>query len=115
MKKVIASLMLACAVFSAQAEPIDVIADGVTAVATSTTTFAVCKVVDIASTAYLISNGLGVEANPIVAGIIGNGYLPLIAVSVLVWYMLTQVDSPAGIAVANVVTCGVAAHNLTLL
>ena len=84
-------------------------------VATSPTTFAVCKTVDIATTAYLIENGLGVEANPVVASILGNGYIPLIALSVGLWYLIKQYNNPYATAGANVMTCGIAIHNLLLI
>ena len=82
---------------------------------TSPETFAVCKAVDIASTAYIISNGIGVEANPIVAGLLSHGYFPLIAVSIGLYLLLKHFDDPVATGVANVVTCGVGIHNLLLI
>jgi hypothetical protein len=84
-------------------------------VVTSPTTFAVCKTVDVASTAYLRDKGLAVEANTIVRPLIANGYFPLIALSIVVWWLLDDLNSKPVTTVANVVTCGVAAHNLMLI
>lgn len=84
-------------------------------VVTSPETFAVCKALDVASTAYLISHGLGVEANPIVAPLLTHGYFPLITVSVGLYYLLIWNNNPVATGAANVVTCGVAIHNLSLI
>jgi hypothetical protein len=84
-------------------------------VVTSPTTFAVCKAVDIASTAYLIHNGLAIEANPIVAATLSHGYFPLIAISVGIYFLLKHYNDPIATGVANVATCGVAVHNLLLI
>ena len=85
-------------------------------VVTSPTTFAVCKVVDVVSTIHLLSVGGFVEANPIVAWSMSvGGYVPLIAVSVGLWYLLKELNNPYATGIANIVTCGVAVHNLTLI
>ena len=90
--------------------------DPIQEVVTSTETFAVCKAVDVASTIYLLSHGLGVEANPVVAWTISvGGYVPLIAASVGLYYLLKHFDNPAATGAANIITCGVAAHNLLLM
>lgn len=87
----------------------------VPAVVTSPETFAVCKAVDIASTAYLIHNGLAIEANPIVAATLAHGYFPIIAISVGIYFLLKHYNDPIATGVANVATCGVAVHNLLLI
>lgn len=87
-------------------------------VATSPDTFAVCKTVDIASTAYLLEHGF-VESNPLVAPLIAHGYIPLIAVSLGVYWMMKHFKDQPGAktatAVANGVTCLAATQNLLLL
>ena len=83
--------------------------------ATSPTTFAVCKTVDIGSTALLLHTGHFVEANPLVAGILSHGYFPLIALSVGVYELLVHLNNPTVTLAVNAVTCGVAAHNLLML
>lgn len=88
---------------------------GAPEVVTSPETFAVCKAVDIASTAYLIHNGLAVEANPIVAATLSHGYLPLVVISVGIYYALKHFQDPVAIGVANFATCGVAINNLLLI
>jgi hypothetical protein len=82
---------------------------------TSPETFAVCKAVDIASTAYLLSQGGFVEANSIVAGSLAHGYFPLIAFSVGLYFLLKHLNDPVTTGVTNVVTCGVGVHNLLLI
>ncbi len=84
-------------------------------VATSPNTFAVCKTVDIASTAYLLKTGIGVESNPIVAPLITHGYFPLVALSIGVYWLMTKYHNATANTVANGVTCGVAASNLLLI
>ena len=85
-------------------------------IVTSPTTFAACKAVDVVSTIHLLSIGGFVEANPIVAWSISvGGYVPLIAVSVGMWYLIKEVNDPVATGIANVVTCAVAGHNLTLI
>ena len=84
-------------------------------VATSPNTFAVCKAVDIASTAYLLKTGLGVESNPVVAPLIVHGYFPLVVLSVGVYWLMTKYHNATANTVVNGVTCGVAASNLLLI
>ena len=87
----------------------------VTDVVTSPETFAVCKALDIGTTAYLISHGLAVEANPIVAATLAHGYFPIIAISVGIYFLLKHYNDPVATGFANVVTCGVGVHNLLLI
>ena len=112
MRALLASLLITLSLsVSAQT-----VGEVVTDVITSPTTFAVCKTVDVVSTIHLLSVGGFVEANPIVAWSMSvGGYVPLIAVSVGVWYLLKELNNPIATGIANVVTCGVAAHNLTLI
>lgn len=85
-------------------------------VVTSPTTFAVCKAVDVATTIHLLSLGGFAEANPIIAGSIqAAGYVPLIALSVGLYLWLDHINNPMATGAANVITCGVAAHNLLLI
>jgi hypothetical protein len=44
-----------------------------------------------------------------------GGYVPLIAFSVGLYYLIKYANEPVATGVANVVTCGVAAHNLLLI
>ena len=82
---------------------------------TSPETFAVCKAVDIASTAYLLSQGGFVEANPIVAGSLAHGYFPIIVFSIGLYLLLKHLDEPKATVGVNVITCGVGIHNLLLI
>jgi hypothetical protein len=89
-------------------------------VAESPQTFAACKVVDVASTAYLLEHGLATESNPIVAwSLRTGGWAPLVFASIgIYWLMEKFKDEPGtktGIAIANGVTCTAAAQNLLLL
>ena len=83
-------------------------------IAESPETFAVCKTVDIATTAAII-NGGGHEMNPIAKALIGHSYIPLIAVSIGIYLILKEVNDPQITTVANAITCPVAAHNLGVL
>lgn len=80
----------------------------------SSTTFAVCKGLDIATTAYALNYGF-VEKNPIVAASLHYGYAPIIALSVGLWYLMDKYATPEARFVSNVMTCGVGMHNLYLL
>lgn len=82
--------------------------------AESPDTFAVCKTVDIGTTAAIINHG-GSEMNPIAKALIGHSYIPLIAVSIAIYMILVEVNDPEITTVANAVTCPVAAHNLGVL
>ena len=83
-------------------------------IASSPNTFAVCKAADVLSTAKLLETGKFVEANPVIAATLQHGYFPLIAISFALWYALREIDSPSATLAANVITCGVAAHNISL-
>jgi len=89
--------------------------DAVRPVAESTDVFAVCKAGDVLTTAYAIRTGMFIEKNPLVAPLISHGYLPLIAISIGIWYLLDRYNNPAATIAANVVTCPVAVHNLWLI
>ena len=86
-------------------------------VATSPNTFAVCKAADVASTMYLINSGIGHEANPIMASLIGGslGWLPFIAFSYGMYRLISYVNDPIVTVAANGVTCGIALSNLVLI
>jgi hypothetical protein len=89
-------------------------------VVTSPETFGVCKAADVASTVYLLEHGWAVEGNPIVAWSMHiGGYMPLVFVSAgLYWafsHFKDEPGMPLATGAANVVTCGVAAHNLLLI
>ena len=83
-------------------------------IAESPETFAACKTVDIATTAAIISGG-GHELNPIAKGLLAHGYIPIIAISVGIYYLLKELNEPKLNVAANAVTCGVAAHNALIL
>jgi hypothetical protein len=109
----VATFLACCFPVFAQSEPN---LETLTEVVTSPTTFAICKAVDVGSTVYLLSHGLGVEANPVVAASMQiGGYVPLIAFSVGLYYLIKYANRPEVTGLANVVTCGVAAHNLLLI
>jgi hypothetical protein len=78
-------------------------------------TFAVCKAVDIGSTAYGIHAGMVHEANPIIAGTLAHGYFPLIAISFGIYELLKYLHNDSVNQGANAATCGIAAHNVLLL
>jgi len=84
-------------------------------VAQSTTTTAVCQVVDKGSTIYGIRAGLLHEANPIMAPIFAHGLLPPIIVGYSIWRLVKWANDPVATETVNAVTCGVAVHNLWLL
>jgi hypothetical protein len=102
---------IACACFITRAFAAPSLED----VAKSPNTFVACKAVDIASTAYLLRTGVGVEGNPIVAPLIAHGYFPLFLVSVGIYWVMTKFTTPTSNVVINGVTCAVAAHNLLLI
>lgn len=86
------------------------------AVMESPTTFGVCKAADVATTAYALNTGLFHESNPILKPFIGPHHImPLIAVSLLMWWVIYELNEPKVTVVANGITCGVAAHNLLLI
>lgn len=91
------------------------ITDAAPPAAKSTTTFAVCKTLDITSTAYGIRAGLVHEANPLMGATLAHGYFPMIAIGIGIWYMLDKLNDPTATLTVNTVTCGTAAHNLWLL
>lgn len=89
-------------------------------VATSPNTFAACKTVDIASTAYLLEHGLATEANPLVAWSLKvGGWAPLVFASIGVYWLMEKFKDQPGAkpatAVANGVTCIAATQNLLLI
>jgi hypothetical protein len=89
-------------------------------VVTSPKTFAVCKTLDITSTAYLLEHGLATEANPLVAWSLKiGGYAPLVFVSIGIYWAMEKYKevegAKTGTAIANGVTCGVALKNLALI
>ena len=107
-KKILLSLLLAVSLSSQAAPTLE-------EVATSPETFAVCKAVDIASTSYIITNGLGYETNPVVAKLITNGYFPLVVISAGLYWALKYFDNKPAIIAANAGTCFVAARNLMMI
>lgn len=107
MKKILLSLLLVVSLSSKAIELEDI--------ATSPETFAVCKTLDIASTSYIITKGIGYEANPMVAPLITHGYFPLVLISAgMYWALKEYANKPTTIAV-NIGTCVVALHNLLLI
>lgn len=83
---------------------------------TSPDTFAVCKAADVATTAVALNSGQFVEANLLLKPFIGPGhFLPLVFVSVALWYVIDHYANKETTAAANVITCGVAAQNLLLI
>ena len=85
-------------------------------IATSPETFAVCKTVDIASTAYALRTGIGVENNSLVAPLIAHGYFPLFLFSLgIYWVMHKGYTTPTTNMIANGATCGVALSNLLII
>lgn len=76
-----------------------------------------CQVADVATTAIALSMPGLIEANPIMAGIIGAVGIPgLLAIKLLfAWWLISNNDVDQDTkAVVNTATCGVAVHNLLL-
>ena len=55
------------------------------------------------------------ELNPLVAGLLSQGYFPIIAISIGIWYALDRMQNKTATMAANAITCPVAAHNLFLI
>jgi len=85
--------------------------------ATSKETFAACQIADVATTYYALSvRGGFVEANPLMAGLLKHGWLPLIGVKALLIWIVYQADlSPKAQAAANAVACAPGVWNTHLL
>jgi hypothetical protein len=83
-------------------------------VAASPETFAVCKTVDIATTAIILSQG-GVENNAFVAWSLKSGYAPLVFVSIGIYWAMVKFGNKTSNTVVNTVTCGVALHNVIIM
>jgi len=77
-------------------------------------TFAVCKAGDVVSTAVAIHGGAH-EANPWAARLLQHGYAPLIAYSVLSYYVLKKLNNPTWTGVNTVVTCAAVANNVSVI
>lgn len=95
-------------------------------IVTSPETFAVCKTLDILSTAYVIEKGIAVEGNPIVAATMEFGkasgigtYTPLILISIFLYNLIKQNKDVEGAKTAtgivNGLTCGAAISNILLI
>lgn len=85
-------------------------------VATSPNTFAICKAADVVTTAVALNSGKFVEANPVLKPFIGpHHFLPLIAYSFALWWIIDRLNNPKVTLAANVLTCGAAGHNAVLL
>lgn len=83
--------------------------------AESTDTFAVCKTLDVATTYHGVTTGKFVEANPIVAKLLTHGWLPWIAISAGLYWVLVELDNKPVTTAANAMTCGVSLNNIYLL
>ena len=83
--------------------------------AESTDTFVLCKTADVVTTYAGVSSGKFVEANPVVAKLLTHGWLPWIAISVGLWWVLVELDNKTVTTAANIATCGVVGNNLFLL
>lgn len=105
MKRLLIALLLSSLMGCATIQPI----------AESSDTFAVCKSVDVLTTAYGLGTGMFVEKNPLVASLLGHGWIPFVAISVALWYVIDKYNEPKVTMVANAITCPVAAHNLLLI
>lgn len=114
---VAAILVCAVPVHAQSADAAEQPVGAIEAVVTSPTTFAVCKTLDVATTAHLLATHPGaVEANPLVAGVLHAGGFPaLIAISVGLYFLVKQIESPVARGAVNVATCGAAANNLSLM
>lgn len=80
----------------------------------SSNTFAACRAADVATTYIGVHHGFA-EVNPLTKALLAHGWLPYIGLSVLAWYVIDRLNEPSVTVAANVVTCGVAAHNAVLL
>ena len=83
--------------------------------AKSTDVFAACKAADVVTTVVGISSGAFPEANPLMAKVLAHGYLPFIAISYALWYVVDRINNPSLTIGANAITCPIAAHNLWLI
>lgn len=82
---------------------------------TSPDTFAACKAADLLTTHIALVSGLGIEGNPIVAGLLSHGWIPVLALSFFVWKLIEKANEPIATATANVITCGAAFNNFLLI
>lgn len=78
-------------------------------------TFAICKTVDISTTAYALRSDKFMESNSGVAGSFKHGYFPLILFSFALYKMIELYADKNTTIFANVVTCGAAINNSILL
>jgi len=91
------------------------IADTIENIVSSPETFIACKALDIASTSYVITHGIGYEANPIVAPLIANGNFPLILLSAGVYWLMKKIENPKANSAVNILTCAAAVNNILLI
>jgi uncharacterized protein DUF5658 len=85
-------------------------------------TFALCKAADVATTVAAVHTGAGVEANPLMKPFVGGmakltigTVAPLVVVSLVVVWLVKEINNPVVTSIASATTCGVAAHNFLLL
>lgn len=84
-------------------------------VASSKETFAYCQAADAVTTYAALSSGL-MEANPVMAGLLGHGWLPFLVVkAALVWAVYKLDLPPAAQTAVNVLACAPAVSNAVLL
>lgn len=85
-------------------------------IAESPTTFAVCEVADVATTAYALNSGHFHEANPLLKGLIGpHNFVPLITISIVAYLIIRHFNEPKITMAANAVKCGVAVRNALVI
>lgn len=77
-------------------------------------TYADCAAADTAST-YLAIKAGAVEANPLMASIIAQGWIPFVMVQVGIAMLVFELDEPKVTAPVSALKCGVAVNNLLLL
>lgn len=77
-------------------------------------TYAACAAADTVST-YLAIKAGATEANPAMASVIAQGWIPFLAVQAGIAYIIYRVNNDALTAAGSSLKCGVAASNLTLV
>jgi len=74
--------------------------------ASSKETFALCQAADVATTAVLLGRGGFVEANPIMAALIKQGWIPFVTFKVALVWIMYQIDASPPVQTAfNAVAC----------
>lgn len=123
MNRTLAAIVLAAAAipaFAYDGEPWQ----GLVNVVESPKTLALCGLADVTTTVYAVHTGIAHEANPLLApSVNAHHFLPLLlsklAIVGAIWFIYERFKesevAKAGVGVATVVTCGVAANNAAII